>query len=193
MLITMGVFRVSRAKQAMHHLRRAALLATLVFGLSACLGIPEGVKPVQDFEIDRYLGTWYEIARLDHSFERGLSKVTAQYSLREDGGVRVINRGFNTAENKWEEAEGRAYFVDDKTIGKLKVSFFGPFYGAYNVIALDQQDYQWSLVAGPDTDYLWILSRTPVLEKSVVDKLISEVRSYGFNTDELIFVDHAEK
>ncbi len=193
MLITIGVFRVSRAEQAMHHLRRAALLATLVFGLSACLGIPEGVKPVQDFEIDRYLGAWYEIARLDHSFERGLSNVTAQYSMRDDGGVRVINRGYKTGDGRWKEAEGKAYFVDDTTVGKLKVSFFGPFYGAYNVIALDQQDYQWSLVAGPDTGYLWILSRTPVLEKSIVDKLISQAGSHGFNTDELIFVDQAEK
>lgn len=169
-------------------LLRLSLLAVLGVGLSGCLGIPEGVKPVQDFEIERYLGTWYEIARLDHSFERGLSNVTAEYSLRDDGGVRVINRGFKTSANKWDEAEGKAYFVGDKTQGKLKVSFFGPFYGAYNVIALDEQAYQWSLVVGPDTGYLWILSRTPVLEQTIIEQLISKAKSYGFDTDKLIFV-----
>jgi apolipoprotein D and lipocalin family protein len=174
-------------------MQRAALLVMLVAGLAGCLGIPEGAEPVRGFKLDRYLGTWYEIARLDHSFERGLANVTAQYSMRDDGGVRVINRGYKTGDGRWKEAEGKAYFVDDTTVGKLKVSFFGPFYGAYNVIALDQQDYQWSLVAGPDTDYLWILSRTPVLEKSIVDKLISQAGSHGFNTDELIFVEQAEK
>ena len=171
-----------------NHLLRLSMLAVLGIGLSGCLGIPEGVKPVQDFEIERYLGTWYEIARLDHSFERGLSNVTAEYSLRDDGGVRVINRGFKTSANKWDEAEGKAYFVDDKTLGKLKVSFFGPFYGAYNVIALDEQAYQWSLVVGPDTGYLWILSRTPVLEQAIIEQLISKAKSHGFDTDKLIFV-----
>lgn len=171
-----------------NHLLRLPLLAVLGVVLSGCLGIPEGVKPVQNFEIERYLGTWYEIARLDHSFERGLSNVTAEYSLRDDGGVRVINRGFKTSANKWDEAEGKAYFVGDKTQGKLKVSFFGPFYGAYNVIALDEQAYQWSLVVGPDTGYLWILSRTPVLEQAIIEQLISKAKSHGFDTDKLIFV-----
>jgi apolipoprotein D and lipocalin family protein len=175
------------------HLQRLYLLIFLVLALGGCLGVPDGVKPVQGFEVERYLGTWYEIARLDHSFERGLSNVTAEYSLRDDGGVRVINRGFKTSAGKWKEAEGKAYFVDDQTLGKLKVSFFGPFYGAYNVIALDQQAYQWSLVVGPDTDYLWILSRTPVLEQAIVEGLISEAKSHGFDTDKLIWVSQSEQ
>jgi apolipoprotein D and lipocalin family protein len=177
----------------MKHLQRISLIVVLAFGLSACLGIPDGVKPVQGFEMGRYLGTWYEIARLDHSFERGLSDVTAQYSLRDDGGVRVINRGFKTADGKWEEAEGKAYFVGDKTVGELKVSFFGPFYGAYNVVALDQQDYQWSLVVGPNTKYLWILSRSPVMEKDLFDQLVAKAKSHGFDTDQLILVDQAKQ
>lgn len=172
---------------------RVSMPALLLLGLAGCMGVPDGAKPVQGFEIEKYLGTWYEIARLDHSFERGLSNVTAQYSLRDDGGVRVVNRGFKASEGKWDEAEGKAYFVDDKTQGMLKVSFFGPFYGAYNVIALDRQDYQWSLVVGPDTSYMWILSRTPVLEKAIVDQLLAEAKSLGFNTDDLIFVDHEQK
>jgi apolipoprotein D and lipocalin family protein len=105
-----------------------AFLMTLL--LSGCLGMPEGVYPVEGFDINQYTGKWYEIARLDHSFERGLNNVTAQYSLRDDGGVKVINRGFSPAENKWKEAEGKAYFVKDPNVGYLKVSFFGPFYGS---------------------------------------------------------------
>ena len=176
----------------MKHLKRVLIFAMLAFGLSACLGVPDGVKPVQDFEIDRYLGKWYEIARLDHRFERGLSNVTAQYSLRDDGGVRVINRGYKSADGQWEEAEGKAFFVGDTTTGMLKVSFFGPFYGAYNVIALDQ-DYQWSLVAGPDKDYLWILSRKPQLEEGVFDQLVAQAKASGFDTDSLILVDQSQQ
>ena len=174
------------------HVRAICLLVLLVPVLSGCLGVPQGAEPVADFEIDRYLGKWYEIARLDHSFERGLSNVTAQYSLRDDGGVRVVNRGFNTKDAEWDEAVGKAYFVGDTTAGMLKVSFFGPFYGAYNVIALDQKDYQWSLVAGPDTDYLWILSREPRLDSAILDELLSLADSLGFDTGKLIIVDQAK-
>ena len=152
------------------------------------MGIPEGTEPVKDFSLEQYLGTWYEIARMDHRFERDLSNVTAEYRLKDDGGVRVLNRGFNTKNDEWKEAEGKAYFVDDPTVGRLKVSFFGPFYASYNVIALDQKDYQWSLVTGLDTDYLWILSRTPSLDPAIVDELVSKARSLGYKTDELIFV-----
>jgi len=172
--------------------RTVCLLALLAVLVSGCLGVPQGAEPVRGFELNRYLGEWYEIARLDHSFERGLTNVTAQYSLRDDGGVRVVNRGFKAADDQWDEAVGKAYFVDDPAIGKLKVSFFGPFYGAYNVIALDQRDYQWSLVAGPDTNYLWILSRSPQLEKDVYDELVAKAASLGFDTGALIVVDQAK-
>jgi len=165
------------------------ILTALALCLAGCMGVPEGAKPVQGFDLESYLGKWYEIARLDHPFERGLSDVTAEYSLRDDGGVKVVNRGFESDRNKWKDAEGKAYFVEDTTTGKLKVSFFGPFYGAYNVIALDQEAYQWSMVVGPNTDYLWILSRTPVLDQAIIDHLLSEAESLGFNTEELIFVN----
>ena len=165
------------------------MLTVLALCLVGCLGIPEGTRPVDGFELDRYLGKWYEVARLDHSFERGLSNVTAEYSLRDDGGVRVTNRGFKDARDMWKDAEGKAFFDGDPSTGKLKVSFFGPFYGAYNVIALDQGNYQWSLVVGPDTDYLWILSRTPVLDQVVFDQLLSQAKANGFDIDEVIFVD----
>ena len=171
-------------------LQNVFIFLTTFFGLTGCLGIPEGATAVSDFELERYLGTWYEIARLDHSFERGLENVTAQYSLREDGGVRVINKGLKKSTGEWSEAEGKAFFVAEPSLGQLKVSFFGPFYGAYNVINLDKEAYQWSLVAGPDTNYLWILSRTPVLDQAVVDQLLAQAKSLGFKTEELIFVDH---
>lgn len=166
------------------------LIATL--GLSGCLGMPDGVKPVSGFEIDRYLGKWYEIARLDHSFERGLSNVTAQYSLREDGGVAVLNRGFSIKDNAWDEAEGKAYFVQDQNTGYLKVSFFGPFYGSYVIFELDQADYRYSFVSGPDTSYLWLLSRTPRVSDEVMERFMQRARALGYDTNGLIFVDHNE-
>jgi apolipoprotein D and lipocalin family protein len=171
-------------------LRLAAI--TLVTGLlQSCTGTPEGVEVVTDFELDRYLGTWYEIARLDHSFERGLSNVTANYSMRDDGGVKVINRGFNTEKSEWDEATGRAYFVGESDIGQLKVSFFGPFYGGYNIVELDDSDYQYSLVAGPDRSYLWILSRTPQMDSTVLQQLIAKADALGFPTNELIMVEQS--
>lgn len=158
--------------------------------LTACTGTPEGVEPVTGFELDRYLGKWYEIARLDHSFEEGLTAVTAEYSLHEDGHVQVINRGFNAAENQWEEAEGKAKFVQSSDIGKLKVSFFGPFYGSYIVFGLDKQNYQYAYVSGPNHGYLWLLARTSQVSDEVIADFINEASQRGFETDELIFVDH---
>ena len=166
----------------------AVLAGVFLLSLNACVGIPDGVEPVSDVELEKYLGTWYEIARLDHSFERGLSNVTATYSKREDGGIRVINRGYNAKEKIWDEAEGKAYFVDEPGIGRLKVSFFGPFYGGYNIIELDKEDYQYSLVVGPDRSYLWILSRKPSLDKEILQRLIAKAKSLGFETDKLIYV-----
>lgn len=157
--------------------------------LAGCLGMPKSVTPVTGFELNKYLGTWYEVARLDHSFERGLSQITAQYSLREDGGVAVVNRGYLSEEKKWKQAEGKAYFVDTTDEGYLKVSFFGPFYGSYVVFELDKQDYQYAFVSGPDTDYLWLLSRTPTVSKSVMDKFIIMAAQRGFDTQAIIYVD----
>lgn len=156
--------------------------------LSACSGTPDNVKVVTGFEADKYLGTWYEIARLDHSFERGLDKVTATYSKREDGGIKVINRGFDTSKQAWKEAEGKAYFVGSPDIGKLKVSFFGPFYGGYNIIELDKPYYNYAMVAGPDKSYLWILARTPQLPYPIKTQLLAKAKDMGFDTDALIYV-----
>lgn len=157
---------------------------------AGCVGIPDGVEAVKGFDVKRYLGTWYEIARLDHSFERGLTKVRAEYTLRDDGGIKVVNRGFDPRKNAWKEATGKAYFVAGPDVGRLKVSFFGPFYGGYNILELDRKDYSYALVCGPSRKYLWILAREPELEESVMAALIEKVRGLGFDTDELIFVEH---
>ena len=157
-----------------------------------CVGLPEHLKPVQSFDAGRYLGQWYEIARLDHGFERGLTQVTATYSLRGDGGLRVLNRGWSARDGVWKEATGKAYFVQDPGQGYLKVSFFGPFYGSYVIFRLDQAGYQYALVAGPDRSYLWLLSRTPTLEPARQRELIAEAAAQGFDTTQLVFVaqDH---
>ncbi|MEH6643017.1 lipocalin family protein [Vreelandella glaciei] len=173
----------------MKHLLGSSVISMAL--LTGCTGIPEGTEPVSDFALDRYLGQWYEIARLDHSFERGLDCVTATYSLRDDDGVRVINRGYNLEEQAWDEAEGRAYFIDDKNVGRLKVSFFDPFYGGYNILELDD-DYQWALVAGPNRDYLWILSRTPQMDSATESSLRQRAAELDFPTDELIDVAQGE-
>ncbi len=162
----------------------------LVFLICGCVGIPENVTPVSNFKLERYLGKWYEIARLDHSFERGLSRVTAHYSLREDGSVRVINRGYSEKEDKWKEAEGRAYFVNQLDQGYLKVSFFWPFYGSYIVFALDHEEYEYSLVCGPNKSYLWILARRPEISEELKNKLVEKATMLGFLTEKLIFVKH---
>lgn len=158
--------------------------------LGGCTSLPSGVKPVNDFEINRYLGTWYEIARLDHSFERGLSRVSANYALLDDGTISVINRGYLQEEDKWKEATGRAKFVGSTNTGHLKVSFFGPFYSSYVIMDLDHQQYQYALVSGPSTDYLWILSRTRTLEPSTIRELVEKAASKGFVVENLIYVRH---
>ena len=157
--------------------------------LSGCLAVPDGIEPVDNFELNRYLGKWYEIARLDHSFERGLEAVSAEYSLRDDGGIRVINSGYNTDTQANQEAEGRAYFVDQPNLGYLKVSFFGPFFGSYVIFELDE-NYQYAFIAGNTNNYLWLLARTPEVSQELVNQFISRATQLGFDTTQLIFVDH---
>ncbi|MCF7363986.1 lipocalin [Vibrio diazotrophicus] len=163
------------------------IISSLILG--GCLGMPQTVKPVTDFELQNYLGKWYEIARLDHSFEEGLSQVTAEYSLRDDGGVSVLNRGYSAIDDEWKEAEGKAYFVNSESEGYLKVSFFGPFYGSYVVFALERDNYDYAFISGPNTDYLWLLARTPTVEPEVMTSFVQMAKERGFDTDKLIFVE----
>lgn len=167
-------------------------LCLILLSLQACAAkVPEKVSVVENFELERYLGRWYEVARLDHSFERGMSAVTAEYQPRDKGGIDVVNRGYIAKDDKWKEANGKAFFVNDSDRGQLKVSFFGPFYGGYNIMSLDNSaaDYGWSLVAGPNTKYLWILSRTPEMPKAQYDALVAIAAEAGFPVEKLIRVD----
>lgn len=162
------------------------MLAALVAG---CGQIPDGLEAVDGFDKDRYLGQWYEIARLDHRFERGLEQITATYSVRDDGNIDVLNRGFDTAKGEWREARGKARFAGDPGTASLEVSFFGPFYGGYNVLDLDP-DYQIALVAGPTRGYLWILARRPDPPREEVERLVRRAGELGFDTAALIYVEH---
>jgi len=167
------------------------LLIVMCFSLFAC-DEQEDIKVVDNIDANQYLGTWYEIARLDHRFERGLQNVTANYVKKQDGTIKVINRGFNAKDNEWNEAEGKARFIDeannDGTFrGKLEVSFFGPFYAPYNIIELDKPYYNYAMVTS-GKDYLWILSRTPQLAYPIKQHLIAKAKELGFATDELIYV-----
>lgn len=168
-------------------MRYLVMLFMILFA-GCSMKMPQAVKPVDKFELSNYLGTWYEIARLDHSFERGLEQISATYTLRGDGGVKVLNRGYNVEKGEWKEAVGKAYFVKSPDTGFLKVSFFGPFYGSYIVMDTDYKTY--TMISGPDKSYFWILSRTKSLDKKVFERLISQAKSAGFDTDALIYVNH---
>jgi apolipoprotein D and lipocalin family protein len=155
-----------------------------------CAGIPDNVTAVEGFELERYLGTWYEIARLDHSFERGLSHVSAVYCQTDGGGVSVVNRGYDAEAGEWSVATGTAYFVGEPNVARLKVSFFWPFYGGYNVIKLDKEAYAYALVCGPDRSYLWVLAREKELDPAVLQAIVAFAREKAFPVDDLIYVDH---
>lgn len=170
--------------------KTAVLVISSLLSLSCSVSPPSGVKPVDNFDVNRYLGTWYEIARLDHRFERGLDHVSAHYSLRSDGGVTVVNKGFSPAEQRWQQKSGKAFFLASPRQASLKVSFFGPFYGGYHVIELDPQ-YGYALVSGPSHDYLWLLSRTKMLPEAVRARLVETARSQGFPVDRLLWVDQS--
>lgn len=141
-----------------------------------------------DFELEKYLGTWYEIARFDHSFERGLEGITANYSLRSDGKIRVLNQGYKGSLNgKLKKAEGKAKLTSPETPRNLKVSFFWNFYGSYNILELDA-NYQYALIGSNSDKYLWILSRTPQLDKAILDQLLEKAKARGYDTSKLIMV-----
>lgn len=157
--------------------------------LKSCRTIPKNVAAVKPFSIERYLGRWYEIARFDFRFERGLNNVTADYSLNEDGTIKVVNRGFDYKNQEWKQSVGKARFVSIPGVAKLKVSFFGPFYSGYNVIALDV-DYKYALVCGKNLNYLWILSREKTIPETIRQDFLQKAKDYGFNVSKLIWVEH---
>lgn len=153
--------------------------------------IPEKAQAVQNFEKEKYLGKWYEIARLDFKFEKGLNNTTAEYSLKEDGMIKVRNKGYNVKKDKWVQSIGKAKFVGDENVAMLKVSFFGPFYAGYNVIAIDK-DYKYALVAGESLKYLWILSREKSVPLEISADYLKVAEKIGFKTADLIWVQHTK-
>lgn len=157
--------------------------------LSSCASIPKKAVAVKDFEVDEYLGTWYEIARFDFRFEKDLDNTSAQYKLDDNGNVIVLNSGYNYVKKKWSKADGLAKFRGDKDVAELKVSFFGPFYSGYNVVALDRT-YQYALIAGKNLDYLWILSRNKTIPETVKSEYLKIAKDMGYDTSKLIWVKH---
>jgi apolipoprotein D and lipocalin family protein len=157
--------------------------------LSTCVAIPDGAEAVKPFDTQRYLGTWYEVVRTDNRFERGLDNVTATYSKRDDGLIRVHNQGHDTKKGKWNDIVGKAKPVDDSGQARLKVSFFGPLYSGYNVIALDA-DYRHALVVGNDMSYVWLLSREPDMPADVRKAYMDKAHALGADTAAFIHVRH---
>lgn len=160
-------------------------------GLASCSSMPEKAQPVGQFDVNRYLGIWYEIARFDYRFEKDLDNAIAQYSLTADGNVNVVNSGYNFKKNKWVSANGTAKLRGEKNVAALKVSFFGPFYAGYNVVALEE--YKYALIAGKNLDYLWILSREKTIPENIKQKFISKAQEIGYDTSQLIWVKQDKK
>ena len=161
----------------------------IIILFNSCASIPQKAKPVENFEVNRYLGTWYEVARFDFRFEKDLDNTSANYTLDKKGNVIVMNSGYNFVKKKWSKADGLAKFRGDKNIAALKVSFFGPFYSGYNVIALDE-NYQYALIAGKSLDYIWILSRTKELPDEIKTEYLKIAEDIGYDTSRLIWIKH---
>lgn len=160
-----------------------------MFGILSCATIPKKAKAVTSFEKEKYLGKWYEIARFDFKFERNLNNTTAEYSLNENGTIKVDNRGYNTVNEEWQQSIGKAKFVNDESTAMLKVSFFGPFYGGYNVLAIDPE-YKYALIAGGSLDYLWILSRYPSIPEDIKTNYLQIAENVGYKTSKLLWIEH---
>jgi apolipoprotein D and lipocalin family protein len=165
----------------------ALLVGTAVLATGCAVKVPAQIQPVSQFDANKYVGTWYEIARIDHRFEKGLINTSAQYGLQGDGTVKVTNKGYNPEKQEWKVSDGKAKFLGDSQVGALKVSFFGPFYGGYNVVALDP-NYQTSMVIGQDLDYFWLLSRSKNMPQEQVQQWLQKAQSMGVDLNKVILV-----
>lgn len=167
------------------------ILFAAILGFSSCSTIPEGATAVTPFAKEKYLGKWFEIARLDFKYEKDLNNTTAEYSINDDGTIKVVNRGYNVKKDEWKQSTGKAKFIDDVNVGMLKVSFFGPFYSGYNVIAIDK-DYKYALVAGESLKYLWILSREKNIPDNIKENYLKKAQEIGYITSDLVWVQHTK-
>lgn len=160
-----------------------------LIALKSCsAGIPEKATAIQNFESQKYLGKWYEIARFDYKFEKNMNQVTATYSKNPDGTIKVENRGYDYVKKEWKQSTGEAKFVNSDNEARLKVSFFKPFWSGYNVIDLDE-NYKYALVAGKNLEYLWILSREKTIPDDIKKRFLEKAKSVGYNTTNLIWVE----
>jgi apolipoprotein D and lipocalin family protein len=157
--------------------------------LISCTAVPKGLAPVEGFDIESYLGKWYEIGRLDHTFERNMSNVSATYTVDDSGDIAVVNRGYKADTGEWKSIQGVARPIGNDSTGSLKVSFFGPFYGGYHIIDLDRQNYSYAMVVGPSRSYFWILSRERVMDEELYKELVTKAAAYGIDTKKLIRVE----
>ncbi|MGQ7947552.1 lipocalin family protein [Flavobacterium sp. WC2509] len=167
------------------------LFIITLLGFSSCSFKPENAAAITPFYKEKYLGKWYEIARLDFKYEKDLNNTTAEYSINEDGTIKVFNRGYNVKKNEWEQSTGKAKFVGNENVAELKVSFFGPFYSGYNVIAIDS-DYKYALVAGESLKYLWILSRDKTIPNDIKENYLKIAEKIGYQTSDLIWAEHTK-
>ena len=170
---------------------KSALLSFALLGICTAAIAQKSVdnSTIDSFDLDRYLGKWYEIARYDHSFERDLVGCTAEYTLRDDGKIKVLNSGYlKTLDGPYKKSVGKAKARRNGKPGQLEVSFFGPFYGDYNILEL-APDYSYSVIGSSSPRYLWILSRTPQLPTKVKSIIISNLQQRGYDTNKLIWVE----
>lgn len=161
------------------------ILGLMIFN-SCSVGIPNGATAVKNFEAKKYIGKWYEIARIDFKWEKNMDQVTAEYSMKENGHIKVDNKGYNFVKKEWKQSVGEARFVENENLGRLKVSFFKPIWSGYNVIDL-AGDYQYALVAGDNLDYLWILSREKTIPEDIKQRFLQKAKKLGYNTDNLVW------
>jgi apolipoprotein D and lipocalin family protein len=164
-------------------------LLALAFGVAGCKATSD-LSVVQNFDSERYLGTWYEVARNDHRFERNMTDVSAAYSRNPDGTIKVINRGYKENQQAWKTIEGVAKFKNRRDEGWLKVSFFGPFYGAYKILHLDE-NYTEAIVTSSSYRYLWILTRAPDVPEQDLERLLTRAEGFGFERSKIRVVDQS--
>jgi lipocalin len=167
-----------------------SLFAAVLFaGCGTDKAFVEGLPRIMSFDVQKYMGVWYEVARFQHSFEKDVQKTTATYTLRPDGTVDVVNAGVLISDpSKRSEAKAVAHIVEGDRLGYLRVSFFRPFYGDYRIIALDEKNYQYALVTSSSRDYLWILSRTRTMDAAVYNGLVETAKRSGLDTSKLFQV-----
>lgn len=175
-------------------IKATALTAITLFSLSyftSCKSgtVPDQIKVITPFDVNKFDGTWYEIARFDFKHEKDLSNVTANYSLNDDGSLKVVNKGYNFVKNKWEEAKGKGKFTSSTDQGSLQVSFFGPFYSGYHVVMMEP-DYETALVFGDTTDYIWILSRKKTISETVKQQFLSKAKEAGYDLNRMVWTKH---